>query len=64
MRGCSTAIMRPMNPFIRLALAFAVTAGFAAAADPIASLRFTDGVQRSAADFAGQHVLLYSFSSR
>jgi hypothetical protein len=50
-----------MAIFARLCLAL-VVAGFLAAADPIARLQFSDGVSRTSADFAGQHVLLYQFS--
>lgn len=53
-----------MSHLLRLALALSVVAAAIAAADPVAGLRFTDGQQRTAADFAGQHVLLYQFSSR
>ncbi len=46
---------------MRILLLFVCTVAFAIAADPYASLQFTDGKSRSAADFAGQGVVTVYF---
>ncbi len=52
-----------MHSLLRCCLALAVAGMLLAADDPLQHLRFSDGVSRSSADFAGQNVLLYYFCS-
>ena len=54
-------INRGMHSLIRCCLALAFAGALMAADDPIQKLRFSDGISRTAADFAGQNVLLFYF---
>jgi len=52
-----------MHLIARMCLALFAVGILAAAEDPIASLRFTDGALRTTADFSGQNVYLWTFCS-